>query len=188
MADQDNEKKTQEDGSKPPKTSRRRIWPWLIVSAAVLLCAGSGFFLGRIFGRPAKSNQTDPGGQNAPVHGVDGKTGDSAADSKSWYYELDPIVANLDEPGVTRYVRVTLTLEVSGRINGKKGVPFLDEKKPSITNALTIYLASLTLEDIRGDKNLKRIQIQVLDILNETLFPDAKPQIKHILFKEFAVQ
>jgi flagellar basal body-associated protein FliL len=71
----------------------------------------------------------------------------------------------------------------------QKYTAFLDEeKKPTLTNWLTIYLAGLTLEDIRGDKNLRRIQSQILDAFNEQLFPDAKPQIKHILFKEFAIQ
>ena len=62
------------------------------------------------------------------------------------------------------------------------------EKMPILTNWITIYLASLGLEDIRGDKNLKRMQAQILDALNEQVFPNQKPKIKHVLFKEFAIQ
>ncbi|GAH72149.1 unnamed protein product, partial [marine sediment metagenome] len=107
---------------------------------------------------------------------------------KTWYYELEPVVANLDVPGITRYVRAAITLEISAEVDQEKGIAFLEEKKPVLTNWLTIYLASLTLEDIRGDRNLRRIQSQILDSFNEKLFPDARPQIKHILFKEFAIQ
>ena len=57
-----------------------------------------------------------------------------------------------------------------------------------MTNWLTIYLASLGIDETRGDKNLKRIQSQITDTFNEKLFPDAKPQIEGILFREFAVQ
>ena len=57
-----------------------------------------------------------------------------------------------------------------------------------MTNWLTIYLASLSLGDIRGDKNLRRIQSQITDAFNEILFPDAKPQIENVLFKEFPIQ
>jgi flagellar basal body-associated protein FliL len=81
-----------------------------------------------------------------------------------------------------------LTLEISSEMDEKKGTAFLDEKKPILTNWLTVYLASLRLDDIRGDSSLKRIQAQVLDGFNEKLFPDSKPKIKRILFKEFAVQ
>jgi len=77
---------------------------------------------------------------------------------------------------------------MSSEVDEKKGVVFLDEKKPILTSWLTIYLAGLSLEDTRGDRNLKRIQSQVLDTFNEKLFPDSKPQIRNVLFKEFAVQ
>jgi flagellar basal body-associated protein FliL len=70
----------------------------------------------------------------------------------------------------------------------KKGGAFLTEKNPILKNWLTIYLASQTVEDMRGDRNLKRIQSEILEALNEKLFPNAKPQIKRVLFKEFAIQ
>ena len=108
--------------------------------------------------------------------------------AKVWYYDLDPVVANLDEPGVTRYVRATLTLAISPEADTGKTTAYLNEKKPLLTNWLTIYLASLRLEDIRGDKNLRRIQSEVLDTFNEKVFPDAKPRIEKVLFKEFAIQ
>ncbi len=107
---------------------------------------------------------------------------------EGWYYDLEPVTANLDEPGVIRYVRAALTLEINSEVDQEKGRAFLNEKKPILTNWLTVYLTSLGLDDIRGDMNLKRIQSQILDALNEKLFPDSKPKIKRILFKEFAIQ
>ncbi len=77
---------------------------------------------------------------------------------------------------------------MSSEVDKEKGLVFLEEKKPLLTSWLTVYLASLSLEDIRGDGNLKRIQSQMLDAFNEELFPDSEPHIKHILFKEFAIQ
>jgi len=90
--------------------------------------------------------------------------------------------------GVTRYVRVALTLQISAEVDYKKGTAYLEEKNPLLKNWLTIYLASQTIEDMRGDRNLRRIQSEILDALNEKLFPDAKPRIKRILFKGFAIQ
>ena len=97
-------------------------------------------------------------------------------------------VANLNEPSVTRYVRASLTLEMSSDMDVEKGAVFLDEKKPILINWLTVYLSSLGLEDIRGDKNLRSIQSHVRDAFNEQLFPDSKSQIKQVLIKEFPVQ
>jgi len=198
MADAEDTKK-QEDSKEEKsqektqeKVSSGGILHWIIMAVAVLLLAGAGFLSGRLFsgsGTPetAESSQQDLTTQedNTKAEVPDLVGGGS---QKVWYYDLESVVANLDEPGVTRYVRATLTLEMSSDVDEKKAAVFLEEKKPILTNWLTIYLASLNLDSIRGDRNLKRIQSQILDGFNERLFPDAKPRIKHILFKEFAVQ
>ncbi|HIJ52539.1 MAG TPA: flagellar basal body-associated FliL family protein [Planctomycetes bacterium] len=164
---------------------------WIIMAVVVIVGAGAGFGVGRIFGGSgtAETAQATEGGPTLP-EGIKANTPDLTGDASqpNWFYDLEPVVANLDAPGVTRYVRLTLTLEIDPQVEQKKGVVFIEEKKPLLTNWLTIYLAGLSLEDIRGDRNLKSIQSQVLDAFNEKLFPDSKPRIKRVLFKEFAVQ
>ena len=200
MADAD-ETKQQEQQEKPEKQEAKkseagdkksligRLLPKIILAVVLLFFAGAGFTLGRMFA--GSSTPQNPGDsqqdQSAQVEKLEAK-GSADDAQKTWYYDLDPVIANLDVADVTRYVRASLILEVSSEVDEKKGTAFLDEKKPILTNWLTVYLASLGLDDIRGDSSLKRIQSQVLDAFNEKLFPDSKPKIKHILFKEFAVQ
>jgi len=153
-----------------------------------VIFAGAGFTLGRLFAGSStpQANGAFENGQSPDLENI--KANGSEDDSQSWYYHLEPVIANLNVADVTRYVKASLTLEVSSDVDEKKGVTFLNEKKPILTNWLTVYLSSLGLDDIRGDSNLKHIQSQILDAFNEKLFPDSKPKIKHILFKEFAVQ
>ena len=197
MADEDDAKQqeTQEkqDATKTESSDKKslvgRFLPWIIMAVVVVVFAGAGLTLGRIFAG-SKTSQTPgvPGqDQSAQVENLEAK-GSSADNQKTWYYDLEPVVANLNVTDVTRYVRASLILEVSSEVDEQKGKAFFAEKKPILTNWLTVYLASLGLEDIRGDMKLKRIQSQVLDAFNEKLFPDSKPKIKSILFKEFAVQ
>lgn len=198
MADAD-DKKAQDDASVEKKDEPKQGKPgigivtWIILAVIVAICAGSGLLLGRLFAGSNKS-QTQPSQTDQPTsaktdQSTSAKTDDlTEIHGGSWYHDLEPVVANLDEPGVTRYVRATITLEISSVLEQDKGVKLIEEKKPILTNWLNIYLAGLTLEDARGDRNLKRIQSQILDAFNETLFPDAKPLIKHVLFKEFAIQ
>jgi flagellar basal body-associated protein FliL len=170
-----------------------RLLPWIIMGTVVAVCAGGGFGLGRLFAGP-KTKKEVKHEQSAKEEKKEGtkeeaKGEDASAEVKKiWYFDLDPIVANLNEPGVTRYVRAAITLEIDQEMEKEKGTAFLNEKKPHLINWLNIYFASLTIEDIRGDKNQRRIQTQILDTLNEKLFPDSKPLIKEILFKEFAIQ
>ncbi len=200
MADAD-ETKQQEKPEKPEKQEAKkseagdkksligRLLPKIILAVVLLFFAGAGFTLGRMFA--GSSTPQTPGDsqqdQSAQVEKLEAK-GSADDAQKTWYYDLDPVIANLDVADVTRYVRASLILEVSSEVDEKKGTAFLDEKKPILTNWLTVYLASLGLDDIRGDSSLKRIQSQILDGFNEKLFPDSKPKVKRILFKEFAVQ
>ena len=165
------------------------IWQWIISAVVVVVCAGAGLGLGRLFAGAGETKTNESFQENVQTQLKNLKPeDDSETARKTWYYDLEPVIANLDVPGVTRYVRATLTLEISDEVDIKKGMVFLEEKKPLLTSWLTIYLASLTIEDTRGDRNLKRIQSQIVDAFNEKLFPDSKPQIKEVLFKEFAIQ
>jgi len=181
------EAKKTESGAK--KSLIARFLPWVIMAVVVVFSIGAGFTLGRLFagsGKPQTPGVSEQD-RSAQVKSLEVK-GSAAGAKKTWYYDLEPVIANLNVTDVTRYVRASLTLEVSSEVDEKNGSAFFDEKKPILTNWLTVYLASLGLDDIRGDRNLKRIQSQVLDAFNEKLFPDSKPKIISILFKEFAVQ
>ena len=186
-AEKPQEDASQADASRPVAGG---ILQWIIMAVIIIVLSGSGFFLGRIFA--GAKTPKDP--NELPKQQADSEqepqTEEQAEDSgKTWYYEdLPPVVANPDVPGAMRYVRASLTLEMSSELPETKGTELLNAKKPVLIDWLNVYLKSLTLDDIRGDKNMKRIQAQILDAFNEQLFPDSRPKIKQILLKEFAVQ
>lgn len=200
MADEKIEEKPQDNGTntsaKPgadapaEKNKGNSIVPWIIIAAVVLFAAGAGLGLGLLFAGSSGPEAAPAPPQNQPpvAEQPTQPSVPAAAADNIWYFDLEPVVANLNEPGATRYVRAALTLEISGELAVDKGTAFLEQKKPLLTNLLTIYLAGLDIESTRGDKNLKRIQFEICDTFNERLFPDSKPLIKGILIKEFAVQ
>ena len=193
MADTDEEKDQNEEKAEESekKSFIGRFLPWMIIGVVVMVCAGGGFGLGRMLGGSAEPPAS---GAEQKVDGVEQTVdlrpdGASADDSgKTWYYDMEPVIANLNEPGVTRYVRASFTLEISAETNRKKGTALLNEKKPILTDMLFVYLSGLSLKEIQGDKNLKSVQSRIREMFNEKLFPDSKPQIKRVLIKEFPVQ
>ncbi len=198
MADADDKEKQPEavtEGDKPEgdkkdeKSSGIGILTWVILGVSVLVFAGSGFIIGRLFGGPA-APQTAPSNEAKPTQARKPKKDNRSqtTSQKVWYYELDPVVTNPDEPGATRYVRAALTLEISPELQEDKGKELIESKKPILINWLTIYFKSLTLAEMQNDRDVRRIQLQILDAFNEILFPDARPQIKKILWKEFNIQ
>jgi flagellar basal body-associated protein FliL len=162
---------------------------WVVMVVVVVVCAGAGFGLGRLLASPAPSNTAEPSQQDQPAPAENVEADNSSTDSQEgWYYPLEPVIACLDEPHATRYIRLKLMLKMSSELSAREGAALLGEKMPVLINWLSIYLAGLTIDDIRGEKNQRRMQLQILDAFNEKLFVDAKPQIKKILFKELVVQ
>ena len=135
------EDKKTESGEK--KSLVARFLPIVIIVVAVVIFAGAGFTLGRLIaGSPA--SQTAGAAEQGQSENMDAE--DYGDDSQgSWYYHLDPVIANLDVDDVTRYVKASLTLEISVDVDVKEGTAFINEKKPILTNWLTVYLASLHL-------------------------------------------
>jgi len=183
MADKENEH--QQEEQKEPTQPKKGFLQWVILGVVVLVFAGAGFFVARMI-----KGASVPATAGAAPEDAEAQTDDAVPDDgKTWLYkDFESVVANLNDPGVMRYVRATLIFEISSAAPEGKTIKLFEDKTPILTNWLTIYLASLSLEDIRGDRNLKRIQAQILDAFNEQLFPNQKPKIKHVLFKEFAIQ
>lgn len=201
MADKEEEKRPEEqkeqskDQSEETKTEDNekkslvgRLLPILMIIFVVGLCSGGGFFLGRVLGGSDEQVEADIEIDQSDIANAINEGNSSGDGSDCWYYDLEPVIANLNEPSVTRYVSASLTFEMSSTLDKDKGTEYLEEKKPIIINWMTIYLSGLGLDDIRGDKNLMSIKSHIRDSLNEILFPDSKPQINDVLIQKFPVQ
>lgn len=163
------------------------VFTWLILGAVVVAGSTGGFALSQLFG---DQDQYEILSEEVPSTAEDDINVLLAKENgqNNWAEELEPVLANLDEPGVTRYVRVAVTLEMSSELDEIKGREFLDNKKMLLRDWMTTYFAGLTLEDVRGTRNLSRIKREVVDQFNQILFPGSRPFINKVLFKEFAVQ
>jgi flagellar basal body-associated protein FliL len=192
MADTDDKKKEDTKAEKDEQSrqagTKISILTWIIMVVVVVLLAGSGFVLGRLFAGSSSPETTESYQENSRTKEMmpdNSKTGSK----DTWYYnELESVVVNPDEPGATRFVRVGLILEISSGLSKEKAKELIEAKKPPLINWLNLYFKSLTLDEMENDRDMKRILSQICDSFNEMLFPDAKPQIKRILIREFNIQ
>ena len=200
MADEKEEKQTEQS---PPqdepkakaeksneKSSSFNLFTWLIMGAIVIAGAAGGFALSQLVAStgPDEAETAQADQQNENTKSFNDILSANSENASVWTYELDPVIANLDEPGVTRYVKTTITLELSPEMDQANGEPFLGEKKVLLIDWLTTYRAGLSLEQVRGTSSLSRIKKEIRDHFNELLFPESKPFIRRILIKEFAIQ
>ncbi|MCE5186603.1 MAG: flagellar basal body-associated FliL family protein [Planctomycetaceae bacterium] len=185
--------KTEETESKetPPKEPAAKrssgLLYWILLAAVIAAGGTGGFALSQLIGGE------DPNSGLSPQQAENKKDAENAMlateqGQASWTQELEPVLANLDEPGVTRYVRVTVSLEMSPDMDPVKGKEFLDAKQMVLRDWMTTYFAGLSLEDCRGTRNLSRIKKEVVENFNKILFPNSRSFVQNVLFKEFAVQ
>jgi flagellar basal body-associated protein FliL len=196
-----------ENSKSEAKSAGSKIVPILIIMIVMMLCLVGGYMIGRLLlvgpasAHAASAAETTPAkevsAEKLPEKGKEKPKEKSLSKEQAktvsdgtalWSFELDPVIANLDEPGVTRYVRATLILEMNPALDQARGMAMLEEKKALLRDWLTIYLAGCTLEETRGSKNLVRLKAEIRDAYNDYLFKNSKPMVQSILLKEFAIQ
>jgi len=193
MADTDNKKKKEDTKAEKDEQSRQAgtkisILTWTIMAVIVVLLAGSGFVLGRLFAGSPSPETTESFQENPQTKEMTPDNSETGSKGTWYYNDLESVVVNPDEPGATRFVRVGLILEISSGLSKDKAKELIEAQKPPLINWLNLYFKSLTLDEMENDRDIKRILLQICDSFNEILFPDAKPQIKRILIREFNIQ
>lgn len=192
MADEQTEQKTQEKTEektekKPAGGSSGRL-VWIIAAAVAVVSAGGGYGISVLSAdtslnmfRPSNSPRTTA---SEPALLVENPTGQET----TWYYKLDPVVANLDEPGALRYIRLAVYLEMDGAAQQEQCQKLIENRKPMLINWLQLYLAGRSMEEVKGERYLKTMQIQILEGFNQILFPNSRSLIKGVLFGELNIQ
>lgn len=192
MADEEEKKEDQEEKKEESKAKEESsglgLNTYLITAGIFLAMAVGGFSLAQLIG-PNALQPSEAKGDVEKVETFDEMMENTEGDAKIWYYDLEPpLLANLNEPGVTRMIRASLTLELSPKMDPEKGVVFLDDKTRVLRGFSTTYLAELTLEQVRGLRNLTRISNELKEHFNEILFPESKPYVTGVILRDFIVQ
>jgi len=189
----DEEIQEQDMGEQPAESAKKQTGgsklPWIILGILVPLCIVSGFFLGRVI---AGSKELPEGTEHEAEAE---KTPDyvqllnNKADAENvWIYPIEPFSQNLNDPGGRRYVRVGFNLEISGQFPEAGGKEFIDGKLPVVNDWLRLYFSNLKVTDLQGTRQLRHVQAEIKDGLNEVLFPDTKPLVMRVLFSENVIQ
>ncbi len=150
----------------------------LIAAAAVVLLGGGGgaaFFLTGGGGGHGEEAVKDGGGE----HGA----ADAAAAAKAGapIVQFPPIIVNLNEPEGTRYLKISLAIQLVD----EKTAAELEELQPVIKDAFIRDLSELNFRQTMGAKNKAVIKRRLLKRFNEALGGGGGVEV---LFTEFVVQ
>jgi flagellar FliL protein len=94
---------------------------------------------------------------------------------------LEPFVVNLDEPGQSRYVKVTLQVELVG----KDDEHVLEKSKLAIRDMILSHLSGLKLADTLGAAAKDKLRTDLMAKLEVIVGPH---KVRRMFFQEFVVQ
>lgn len=96
-------------------------------------------------------------------------------------YPLDTFTVNLKSDAGRRYLKATLSLELSGDELSME----LDAKSPVLRDRIIRILTSKTLEEISSKKGKQKVSEQIIDTLNAIV---SDGSVQGIYFTEFVIQ
>ncbi|WP_258359716.1 flagellar basal body-associated FliL family protein [Moorella sulfitireducens] len=139
--------------------------PWLTIALLVLtLLLSGGYIYYFFFGGSKGVNASSPTSRQ-----------ETAIMQKM---SLEPIVVNLADPGLRRYLRTTITLEYGNA----KLTAELNEKVYRVRDTLISVLRSKKTDDLQNEDALKR---ELLTAVNAQLVGG---QVEALYFEEFIIQ
>lgn len=160
--------------------------------------------------RPSKS---DHGSAKSDGHEKSGGNhGETALPTGPQFVSFGRIVVNLNEPALTKYLSLDITLQVDAKdlelvrqivvLPPTEAVGETKEKGkdqshakssvasrlPILRTWLTSHLADKSIEDVRGKVGVNRLRREIQDQFNVLMFDDGRERVRDVLFEEFHVE
>jgi flagellar protein FliL len=166
MADNKDAKK--EDGEAPKAKSKKKLL--IIIAVAVLVVlGGGGFFAMKMLGGGAE----DAGGAEKVEEEDDGKPVELLS--------FEPFVVNLLDNSGTRYLKVSVNLDLKGVT-----VEEASRKKVQMSDSIIILLSSKSYADVGSVEGKYELREEMASRINQILPKGAR--VKAVYFTEFVIQ
>lgn len=156
----------------PPKKGSK-----LVLAVVCLVFTGAGGALPFVMNLNAKpKDEKDAAAKKDPKE-----------KAKTAIVPFGEVTVNLSEERLQRYLRVKLAVLVEAEAE-KEVTDLVAKKKAAIKSAMIAHLAGKTTKDVSGTAGVARMQRELLERLDEVVFPDGSSKAKSVLFEEYVVQ
>lgn len=108
-------------------------------------------------------------------------------ESKTAIVPFGDVVVNLVEERQQRYLRLKIAVLVEAEAE-KEVTVMVTAKKAAVKSALIGHLAGKSTKDVSGSVGVQRMQRELLERIEEVLYPDGNSRIRAVLFEEYVVQ
>lgn len=174
------------------KKSKKKLI-MIIVPIVLLLGGGAGaYFTGLLDKLLGKSAETSEAHAEAGAEGHDKEAGKEEVKLDEHGKPIVPEVSflkipdmivnlNTEDGGAQRYLRLSVQLELESAAD----VAAVEKVLPRVVDQFQTYLRELRVQDLRGSKGIYRLQLELLNRVNQAAAPTA---VKDVLFQEILIQ
>ncbi len=162
--DEEKDDELEKDIAKPKKKKAKGLILIIVIAVAVLLGGGGAFLF-----------FTKTGGAKAL------KKGEVTSKEESIMFPLDPFVVNLGDQGSTKFLKVSVQLELSN----KAASEMAKAKIPQIRDAIINVLTGKTSDDLMLPEGKLQLKDDINLMTNQILGDNT---VKNIYFTDFVMQ
>jgi flagellar basal body-associated protein FliL len=148
----------------------------LVIAAVCLLFSGAGAAFPMFVNVPALFAKS-----------AGHEKGKDKKDAKTAIVPLGDVVVNLSEDRLQRYLRVKVAVLAEAEAE-KEVADLLAKRKAAVKSAMIAHLAGKSVKDVSGTSGVNRTQRELLERVEDVLYPDGGSRIKAVLFEEYVVQ
>src|SRR5271169_5013260 len=162
--DEEKDEKLEEESTPPKKKKGKGLILIIVIAVAVVLGGGGAFFF-----------LTKSGGDKAP------KKGEASTKEESAMFSLDPFVVNLSDQGATKFLKVSMQLELSSKAAEESA----KAKTPQLRDAVINLLTSKTSDSMMSPEGKLQLKDEINMMANQILGNNA---VKNVYLTEFVMQ
>jgi flagellar protein FliL len=97
------------------------------------------------------------------------------------------VVVNLSEEWMTRYLRIKMVVLVDEEAE-TTATHLIEKNKAALKSWLIGHVAGKTLKDVSGTVGVNRLQREIFERFEDTLYPGGDGALREVLFEEYVVQ
>ncbi|MBI1911754.1 MAG: flagellar basal body-associated FliL family protein [Deltaproteobacteria bacterium] len=163
-----------EEAPQPPKKKKGLL---IGIIAVVLIGLGVGGFL---FMKKSSAPHGEAAAE-AEEPAAEGGHGDAKTPAAGSIFSLEPFIVNLQDNSGTRYLKLTVNLELPPNSSTSE----LINQAPQIRDSLIILLSSKSYSDIGTVEGKYQMRDEIISRVNQFL---TKTKVKTAFFTEFVIQ
>ncbi len=167
--------KKEEAASAPGPAKKGKGLLIAVIGAAVLAAGAGGFALMKMKSSPAGEGHA---AEEAPAEGHSKEKGPGGP---SQVFKLDPFIVNLQDNSGTRYLKITLNLELAPATQSAE----IEANVTKIRDSLIVLLSSKNYEDIGTVEGKYQLRDEIVARVNHFL---SKGKVNTAYFTDFVVQ